>query len=101
MDAIEQLKQDVRQGRIGVERLLDLLGTLQRQLESALRELQAAQQRIEELEKKAGGTATAKIEEPFSMRAEEKRPEARGQQKPKPKRPGRRGRFTTADKVAQ
>lgn len=92
MDAIEQLKQDVRQGRIDVERLLDVIGTLQRQLKSA-------QQRIEELEKQAGGTA--KIEAPFSLRAEEKRQEARGQKKPKPKPKGRRGRFTTADKVAQ
>ena len=52
MDAIEQLKQDVREGRIGVDRLIDVIEMQQRQLESALR-------RIEELEKKAGGTGTA------------------------------------------
>jgi len=69
MDAIEQLKQDVREGRIDVERLLDVIATLQRQLTAAL-------QRIEELEKQAGGPTppvTAKCDQPFSMRAEEKR----------------------------
>jgi transposase len=91
MDAIEQLKQDMRDGRIEVDRLIDLVGTLQRQL-------QAAQQRIKELEQRIGGT-TAKVAEPFSMRAEEKRQEARGKKKPKRPRKGRRGRLSTADKV--
>ena len=50
MDAIEQLKQYVRDGRIDLERVFDLLVTLQRQLE-------AARQRIAELEKKLGGPA--------------------------------------------
>jgi len=94
MDAIEQLKEDLRQGRIDANRLVELMVTLQR-------ELQAAKQRIAELEKQLGGTTTPKVNEPFSMRAEEKRQEARGKKKPKPKRTGRRGRFTTADKVAQ
>ena len=35
MDAIEQLKQDVREGRIDVDRLIDVIVTLQRQLEAA------------------------------------------------------------------
>jgi transposase len=100
MDAIEQLKQDVREGRIDVERLLDVVVTQQRQLESALQELKAARQRIEELEKKAGGTPTAKVDEPFSLRAEEKRQQARHKKKrPKRSRQGRRGRLTTADKL--
>jgi transposase len=100
MDAIEQLKQDVRQGRIDVDRLIDVIVTQQRQLESALRELKSAQQRIEELEKKAGGTAPAKVDEPFSMRAEEKRQQARpNNKKRKPSRKGRRGRLTSTDKI--
>jgi hypothetical protein len=99
MDAIDQLKQDVREGRIGVERLLDVIVTLQRQLESAQQQLEAAQQRIEELEKKAGGPATAKLNEPFSLRAEEKRQAQRHQNKPKLSRKGRRGRLTTVDKL--
>src|SRR5271170_6149486 len=93
MDAIEQLKRDVREGRIGVERLFDVIASLQRQL-------QAAQQRLAELEKKADGSATAKVAEPFSLRAEEQRQQARHpKKKPKRSRQGRRGRLTTADKL--
>jgi transposase len=100
MDAIEQLKQDVREGRVGVDRLIDVLVTQQRQLESALQELKAARQRIEELEKKVGGSGTAKVDEPFSMRAEEKRQQARHKKKRhKLSRQGRRGRLTSADKL--
>jgi len=100
MDAIEQLQQDVRQGRIGVERLIDLNVTLQRQLQAALQELTSARQRIEELEKKAGGSGTTKFDEPFSMRAEEKRQQARHKKKKhRPERKGRRGRLTSAAKV--
>jgi hypothetical protein len=96
MDVVEQLKQDVHAGRIGLERLIEVIASLQRQLK-------AAQQRIEELEKKAGGPvppATAKVDEPYSMRAEEKRQQARHKQKKrKLSRQGRRGRLTTADKL--
>jgi hypothetical protein len=103
MDVVEQLKQDVHAGRIGVDRLIDVIASLQRQLESAQRELKAAQQRIEELEKKAGGPvppATAKVDEPYSMRAEEKRQQARHKKKKRNlSRPGRRGRLITADKL--
>jgi transposase len=100
MDAIEQLKQDMREGRIDVERLIDVIVTQQRQLEVALRDLKAAQQRIEALEKKAGSAATGKVDEPFSMRAEEQRQQARQQKnKRKLSRQRRRGRLTTADKL--
>src|SRR3954451_21230713 len=94
MDTIETLRQDVSEGRISAERLVDLVADLCRQLE-------AANQRIEELEKQCGGTPTAKIEEPFSTRAEEQRQEARGKKRRKRQPKGRRGRVSTADKVAQ
>src|SRR5271155_4153499 len=92
MDAIEQLKQDVREGRIGVDRLIDVIEMQQRQLQAALR-------RIEEFEKKAGGSGTAKVDEPFSMRAEEKRQARRKNKKLKLSKKGRRGRLSTADKL--
>jgi transposase len=97
MDPIDQLKQDLRDGRIDANRLLDVIVTLQRQL-------QAAKQRIEELEKSAknGGPAapsTAKVEQPFSMRAEEQRQRKRGKNKHKLSKKGRRGRLTNADKL--
>jgi len=93
MDAIEQLRQDFREGRLNVDRLFDVIVALQRQLESA-------KQRIEEFETKLGTPATAKINEAFSMRAEEKRQQARlKQKKRKPARKSRRGRITTAEKL--
>lgn len=95
MDAIDQLKQDVRDGRIDIDRLMDVIVSLQRQLE-------AAKQRIEELEKNAAGPtspATAKVDQPFSMREEEKRQKKRGKHKHKLSKKGRRGRLTSADKL--
>lgn len=95
MDATEQLKQDVRAGRIDVERLLDVIQALQRQLA-------AARHRIQELEAQAGGPtppATAKVDDAFSLRAEEKRQEQRGKHKRKRPKKGRRGRLRTADKI--
>lgn len=94
MDAIETLRQDVREGRIDADRLVDLIVTLQRQL-------QAAHQRIEELEKRLGGPPTTQLDEPFSLRAEEQRQAARGQKKRKEKRKKRRGRLKSSDKIAQ
>jgi transposase len=93
MDGLEQLKQDVDAGQIDAGRLVDLIATLQRQL-------QAAWQRIEKLEQQIGGSTT-KVDESYSLRAEEKRQEARGQKKRPAPHQGRRGRFTTADKIAQ
>jgi transposase len=95
MDAIDQLKQDVREGRIDGDRLIDVIVTLRRQLE-------AAQQRIAELEKNAAGPAppaTAQVAEPFSLRAEEKRQHKRGKSKHQRSKKARRGRLTSADKL--
>ena len=94
MDVIEQLREDLRDGRLDADRLVEVMVSLQRKL-------QAAERRIAELEKQLAGSTTTKVDEPFSLRAEEKRQEARGQSKRKAKRKGRRGRFTTADKVAR
>jgi transposase len=94
MDAIETLKQDVREGRISAERLVDLIADLCRKLE-------AANRLIEELEKQHGGPPTAKLDEPFSTRAEEQRQEARGRKRRNRKPKGRLGRVSTNDKVAQ
>ena len=56
MDAIEQLKEYLRCGRIDPDRVVNLLGSLQQQL-------QAAQLRIAELEKQlANNSEPAKVE---------------------------------------
>jgi hypothetical protein len=65
MDAKEQLKDDVRAG------LIDLIIALQ--------------QRFAELEKQLASSPTVKVDEPYPMKAEEKRQQARH-----PKKPSRR-----------
>ena len=89
MDAKEQLKDDVRAGRVSVDRLVDLIFTLQ--------------QRIAELEKKlaAASSPTTKVAEPYSMKAEEKRQQARHPKKLKPKKHRKRGRIATQEKIAR
>ena len=94
MDVAEQLKDDLREGRLDAYRLVDRHVAL-------LRDHHAAKHRIAELEKQLVSSPTAKVDEPFSLRAEEKRQEARGKKRRKAKGKGRRGRLTTAEKVAQ
>ena len=101
MDGVEQLQQDVRDGRVSAERLVELLVSLQRELQAAQQSLADARRRIAELEKRLGGAETVKFAEPFSLRAEELRQEARGKKKRKRHRPLRRGRVTTAEKLQQ
>ena len=93
---VEQFKEDVRQGRIGLDRLADLLV-------SALRQLEEAKRRIQELEEQLKQSPTVKLEEPYSVAAEEKRQAARGKKARKPKRSKRkrRGRIKNAEKIAQ
>ncbi len=91
---VEQFKEDVRSGRITVKRLIELVVTLQR-------ELHAAKRRIEQLERQQGVAPTAKVSEPFSLRAEEQRQAARGKKQGKRKRRSRGGRISTAEKVSQ
>ncbi len=64
MEAIEQLKDDLRAGRIDANRLIDLIVVSQQQLQASQQQLQASQQRIAELEKQLLGSGTAKVDEP-------------------------------------
>src|SRR5437773_1651307 len=102
MDVSEQLLEDLRTGRIDAQRLVDLIATLQQQLHAAQQRNTELEQRIAELEQqRADLSGPAKIDEAFSMRAEEKRQEARGKKRRQRKDKKRRGRVRTADKVAQ
>ena len=91
----------MREGRIGAEALIDLIAALRRQLDACNKSLDAANKRIKELEDRLGTTPPAKLDEPFSTRAEEKRQEARGKKKRQRKLKGRRGRVSTEDKIRQ
>jgi hypothetical protein len=101
MDAIviDTLRQQVQQGRISAERLVDLLATQQRAFQALQQQFQTLQQRCEELERKMGQPPPAKLEQPFSLRAEEQR-QAAHSKKRKAKRQKRRGRVPSKDKIA-
>src|SRR5260370_36492189 len=102
MDAREQLQEDLRTGRIDPNRLVELLATVQRELQAAKQRITELEQRNAELEKQQAATAgPAKLDEPFSMRAEEKRQAARAKKRRQRKDKKRRGRVRTADKIAQ
>jgi len=97
----EQIKDEFRSDRIAVDRLVDLLVSVQRELQQTREELKRAQQRIAELEEQLG-PPTTKLEQPFSVQAEERRQKARGKKTRDHKRSSkRRGRISTAEKVAQ
>lgn len=92
---VEQFKEDVREGRIGLDRLADLLV-------SALRQLEEAKQRIQELEEQLKQSPTVKLEEAYSVAAEEKRQAARDKKARQRKRANgkRGGRIRAAEKIA-
>ena len=75
--------------------------TSQRELQAANQELDQAKRRIAELERQLGGSTTRKCSEPFSVRAEEQRQEARGKRQRRRKRRSWGGRKRTAEKINQ
>ena len=95
MDALEQFQRDFQEGRLDLPRLFNFLFDSLRQLQETQAQLQvsqarlqetqqqlkAAQDRIEELEKKLGGPPTPRVDQPYSMRAEEKRQQAKDAKK--------------------
>jgi transposase len=93
MDAKEQMKQELREGRLDPERLVDLVVDLREILKKA-------EKRIAELERKLKGFAKAETTEPYSMRAEEQRQKQRRGKKGRQSPSGRRGRIGTAEKIA-
>lgn len=90
---VEELKQDAVEGRISVDRLIEII-------EALAEKLDAAQRRIQELEAKLG-ERSSKFQDSFSVEAEEKRQAARGKTTRKKKIPLRQGRVSTVEKLAK
>ena len=95
---VEQLKQDVRSGRVAVDRVINLLGSSQGKLAEAQQRIRELEERIRQLESKLDAPS-AKLDQPFSLKAEEKRQEARGRKTKKRRPPRRKGRVATAEKL--
>lgn len=118
----ETLRDEARAGRIGIDRLVEMVARLETavarleaELEAARREtdaarreadasrraLEAARREVDELKARLAGAA-AKPSLAYSVGAEERRQEAAGTSKRRRKamKAARRGRLKTADKVA-
>lgn len=97
---IEQLNDDVEQGRIDFTRLVELLRSQQRLIDQLKEQLKAALARIAELEKNSDEkSSTQKTDQPYSVDAEEKRQRDAKKKKPKRKKPRRAGRIATEEKI--
>ncbi len=91
---VDQLRQDVAKGTIELDRLVELIASQQKVIEQL-------QEEIEKLKEQIKKNPTERLEEPYSEKAEEKR-QAKAKGKPrKRKTPKRRGRLTTAEKIAK
>ena len=91
---VDQLRQDVAKGTIELDRLVDLIASQQKVIEQQ-------QEEIEKLKEQIKKNPTERLEEPYSEKAEEKR-QAKAKGKPKKRKtPKRRGRLTTAEKIAK
>ena len=86
---VETLIRELREGKIDAERLVEILAA----------QLQQAQAKIAELEKRLG-EQTQKLTEPFSLESELKRQEKRGKIIRKLKKTARRGRIKTEHKLS-
>jgi transposase len=98
MDA-EQLKRDVESGKVSLDHLLEIVLRQQQMLEELGAKLAQAEAEIARLKKEiARKNPTQRLEEEYSLAAEEKRARRKRRRKQKSKR---RGRRATAEKLAQ
>ncbi len=88
---VEQLRQDVTDGTIEADRLVDLVA-------SQLKVIQQLQAQVDQLKEK---NPTDRLRESFSEKAEEKRQAKAKGKRSKRKKPKRRGRLSTSEKIAR
>jgi len=107
---VDQLRQDVGEGRIEPDRLVEVVASQQELIEQQQEQLQQQQgqieqqqQQIEKLQKQAGKNPTERLDQAYSEEAERKRQEkAKGKGKRRSKKSRKRtGRLSTAGKIAK
>jgi len=77
----------------------EVIAELQQQLKDALAALKKAKKRIEQLEKELGKSPSTRLDESFSMNAEEKRQKRRSRASKAKKTKVRKGRLSKAQKI--
>jgi hypothetical protein len=95
---VKQLRQDVADGTIGADRLVDLVASQLKVIQQLQAQVEKLQAQVEKLKEK---NPTDRLEESFSEKAEEKRQAKAKGKRSKRKKPKRRGRLSTAEKIAK
>ena len=90
---VEQLKQDVAEGNVSLDRLVDLIASQQKVIEKLQKQCAELQEKID------SKNPTERLDEQYSEKAEEKR-RAKGEKRKRSKS-HRRGRISTAKKIAK
>ena len=98
---VDQLRQDVAQGTVELDRLVDLVASQQKLIRQQQVQIEQLKAEIEELKKQVGKNPTKRLDEAYSEKAEADR-KAKAEGKPKQRnKPKRQGRITTAEKIAR
>ena len=90
---VEQLKQDVAEDNVSLDRLVGLIVSQQKLIQKLQKQNAELQEKID------SKNPTERLDEQYSEKAEEKRQE-KGKKRKRPK-PRRRGRISTAEKIAK
>jgi uncharacterized coiled-coil protein SlyX len=90
---MEQLKQDVAEGKVSLNRLVDLIVSQQKLIEKLQKQNAELQEKLD------GKNPTERLDEPYSEKSEEKR-QGKGKRR-KPRKSSRKGRISTAEKIAK
>jgi len=98
---LESLRQDVAQGTVELDRLVELIASQQKWIARQQAQIEQLQAQIDELQTRVGKNPTERLGDAYSERAEaDRQAKAGGKSKPKNK-PKRQGRITTAEKIAK
>ncbi|MDA1017775.1 MAG: transposase, partial [Planctomycetota bacterium] len=98
---MEQFRQDVAEGRIEPDRLVELIASQQKTIHQLQQQIEQQQAQIEQLKAQLDKNPTERLDEAYSEKAEDKRKaDADGKTK-KTKKSKKAGRRLTALKIAQ
>jgi len=97
---VEQLRQDVAEGTVQLDRLAELIASQQKLIRQLQQENEKLKEQNEKLQEQIKNP-TERLDESYSEKAEEKRQEKKKGKRKKRKIPKRRGRLSTAQKIAK
>ena len=98
---VDQLRQDVAEGTVQLDRLVELIASQQKLIQQLQEEIEKLNEDNEKLKEQCKKNPTERLEESYSEKAEEKR-QAKAKGTPKKRKiPKRSGRLSTAEKIAR